>query len=70
MDELDSHTRVLDRENPRRDDTTRRLALTKHCSVQIEFDLDQPTSKPKSVRFFGSEKKMDALLEMWNRGTW
>ncbi|ORZ01405.1 WD-repeat region-domain-containing protein [Syncephalastrum racemosum] len=70
MDELDSHTRVLDPENPRRDDAARRLALTKHCSIQIEFDPDQPAKKPKSVRFFGSEKKMDALLEMWNRATW
>jgi hypothetical protein len=35
MDEIDTHTCVLEPENPKRSDTKRRIVVAKHVSLQV-----------------------------------
>ncbi|KAG0189674.1 hypothetical protein DFQ28_003102 [Apophysomyces sp. BC1034] len=65
MDEIDTHMRVLEPDNPTRRDTWRRIALGDHCSVQIDIEPVTPNDIPK-LRFFGSEKKTSVLWKIWS----
>lgn len=67
MEELDNETRILDPEKPQRRDTWRRIALLNHCSLHVEIDPMHPRSNFQSLRFFGNEKRVGKLWEMWQK---
>ncbi|KAI8142319.1 WD-repeat region-domain-containing protein [Fennellomyces sp. T-0311] len=70
MDELDTHTRVLDPDQPSGKDPCRRIALTNHCSLHFEVYPKQPRAGFRTKRFFGSEKHIEALHRLWDAHRW
>ncbi|KAI9495654.1 WD-repeat region-domain-containing protein [Zychaea mexicana] len=65
VDELDQHVRVLDPDQPTGKDAWRRVALKGHCSLHLELDPKFPRAGLKAMRFYGSEKNMKTLQQLW-----
>ena len=42
LDDIDANTHVLEPERPSRDASMRRIAIGRHCSIQIDFDPLNP----------------------------
>ncbi|KAI7901335.1 WD-repeat region-domain-containing protein [Cokeromyces recurvatus] len=70
LDELDTHMRILEPEQPKRNDIWRRIALGHHCSLEIELNPESPMDSKPKVRFFGSLNRVNDLKNKWNEFKW
>ncbi|RCI02025.1 hypothetical protein CU098_000389, partial [Rhizopus stolonifer] len=70
LDELDQHMKVVDPENPKRDEMWRKIALGHHCSLHLEIvNPLLPFDKPQ-IMLFGGEKRVGDLRKAWERAAW
>lgn len=60
LDDLDRHAWVLEPERPTYAATSRRIAIGRHCSVQLELDTRAPRAVPE-WRLLGSEAAVAPL---------
>jgi E3 ubiquitin-protein ligase FANCL len=60
LDDLDIHTWVLEPERPTRDMAMRRIAIGKHCSMQLDLDPAHPRAVPE-VRILGADSVSSLL---------
>jgi len=72
LEDIDTHTWVLEPERPTLSSSIRRIALGNHCSVQVVIDPAAPMSIPQ-CRFLGSEarvshfrEKLNSNIELWD----
>lgn len=71
LDDLDKSMDIIEPEQPKRNEFFRRIALGNHCSLYIQFELDyQQGSKPKHIRFFGSQQNVQELKKNWKSYEW
>jgi len=73
LDDLDANTWVLDPVEPNYSIMYRRIALAKHCSMQVRISIEAPRSVCE-CQFMGSEaalapfrKRFNRNLRSWNR---
>ncbi|GBG25975.1 E3 ubiquitin-protein ligase FANCL [Hondaea fermentalgiana] len=71
LDDLDAHAWVLDPVDPDYSILYRRIALAKHCSVQIRLSIQAPRSVCE-CQFMGSESALGPFRKRFNRNlrTW
>lgn len=62
MEDIDSHTWVLEPERPSRASKMRRIAVNTYCSMQIEVDPLKPRAIPV-YRFLGAESEVASLIQ-------
>lgn len=69
LDDLDKHMRIIEPEQPKRNDMWRRVALGHHCTFHIQLEANYQGTKP-SVRFFGSLNRVQELKAKWKSYAW
>jgi E3 ubiquitin-protein ligase FANCL len=67
LDDFDQHVCVLELSKPSMSSTTRRLALERHCSVQVRIDPMRPRALCE-CKFMGSETAVAPLKQQLNEG--
>ncbi|KAF2078014.1 hypothetical protein CYY_000652 [Polysphondylium violaceum] len=67
VEEIDAKTWVLEPENPKRSDVTRRIALKDSCSLLIEINPKSPKTFPVNCQFLGPEQAIDPLRKLLNQ---
>jgi E3 ubiquitin-protein ligase FANCL len=69
FDDLDSHLRIVEPEQPKKSDCWRRIALGYHCTLELEFNPDLAVGRPKAS-FFGSVSRVNDLKSKWSKYKW
>ena len=71
LDDFDANTWILEPVRPSRSDTLRRIALRRHCSVEIQIRPDRPRDVC-GCTFIGPENIVAALRDAFHSGqrTW
>ena len=65
LDDLDAHVWVVEPKYPSRACVTRRIAIGKHCTLQLTMHVATPSALP-DLQFFGAEQVILPLLQALN----
>ena len=71
LDDIDTHTCVLEPKNPSRDALGRRIALGSHCSLQLTLHAAAPAALPQ-LHLLGAERLLGPMRRAMNAnlGKW